>query len=124
MHFSYDGFTQHGDRRCFLFRGVEERNPVILFSIEVDLPLLVKSRVPVQDGPMFCLQLLTAASVGGPNCLHRFQKYRVVAEDFRPLLMERERKAAEKALRKPSRTPFRKPSFTSNLRLGPPSEER
>lgn|SRR6185437_388390 len=121
-HFSYEGFTQHGDRRCFLFRGIEDRNPAILFSIEVDLPLLQQSRVPLQDGPMFCLQLLTTASVEGPNCLNRFQKYRVVAEDFRPLLIERERSAAEKALRKSPRAPFRKPSFTSNLYLGTPSK--
>jgi hypothetical protein len=123
MHFSYDGFTQHGDRRCFVFRGTENGNPAVLFSIEVDLPLLVQSRVPLQDGPMFCLQLLTTASVGGPNSLERFHKYRVVAEDFRSLLIERERRAAEKALRKSPRTSFRKPSFTSNLHLGTPSKE-
>lgn len=37
----------------------------ISFSIEVDLPLLLQNRVLVQEGPIFCLQLLTAASVGG-----------------------------------------------------------
>jgi hypothetical protein len=121
MQFAYDGFTQDGDIRCFLFRGIEERNPTISFSIELDLRLLVQNRVPVQEGPMFCLQLLTTASVGGPTCLDRFQSYRVVGEDFRFLLIERERRAAEKALKKPTRKPFRKPSFTSNLRLGIPS---
>lgn len=124
MHFCYEGFTQQDGRRCFLFRGIEERNPATLFSIEVDLHLLLQSRVPVQDGPMFCLQLLTTASAGGPHCLNRFQKYRVVAEDFRPLLIERERKAAEKALRKPFRAPPRKPSFTSNLYVGAPPKQR
>jgi hypothetical protein len=123
MQFAYDGFTQDGDRRCFLFRGIEERNPTISFSIEVDLPLFVQNRVPVQEGPMFCLQLLMTASVGGPTCLNRFQSYTVVREDFRPLLIERERRAAEKALKKPSRKPFRKPPFTSNLHLGTPSSE-
>ena len=120
MHFVYDGFTQDGDRRCFLFRGIEERNPTTSFSIEVDLRLLVQNRVPVQEGPMFCLQLLTTASVGGPTCLDRFQSYTVVGEDFRPLLIERERRAAEKAIKKPARKPFKKPSFASNLRLGTP----
>ena len=123
MRFAYDGFTQDGDRRCFLFRGIEERNPTISFSIQVDLRLLVQNRVPVQEGPMFCLQLLTTASVGGPTCLDRFQSYTVVGEDFRPLLIERERSAAEKALKKPARRPFRKPAFTSNLHLGTPSRE-
>lgn len=123
MRFTYEGFTQDGDRRCFLFRSVEERNPTNNFYIEVDLQLFVKNRVPVQDGPMFCLQLLTTASDGGPNSLDRFRSYSVVGEDFRPLLMDRERKAEEKAFRKPSRKPFRKPSFTSNLHLGTPSRE-
>ncbi len=124
MHFTYEGFTQDGDRRCFLFRGIEERSPVNVFSIEVDLQLLLQNRVPVQDGPMFCLQLLTTASGDGSNCLDRFHSYRVVGEDFRALLVERARRAAEKALKKPARKPFRKPSFTSNLHLGAPSTER
>ena len=124
MHFAYEGFTQQGDMRCFLFRGTEDRSPAILFSIQVDLSLLAQSRVPMQDGPMFCLQLLTAASVAGPDYLNRFHSYRVVAEDFRPLLMERERKAAEKALKKPVRPRLRRPSFTSNLYLGTPFKER
>ena len=123
MRFVYEGFTQDGDRRCFLFRGIEERNPANSFSIEVDLKLFVKNRVPVQDGPMFCLQLLITASSGGQNCLDRFHSYRVVGDDFRLLLIERERKAEEKALKKPPRKPFRKPSFTSNLYLGTPSRE-
>ena len=123
MQFAYEGFTQDGDRRCFLFRGIEERNTTISFSIEVDLRLLVQNRVPVQEGPMFCLKLLNTASVGGPTCLDRFHSYTVVGEDLRPLLIERDRRAAEKALRKSARKPVRKPSFTSNLRLGTPPGE-
>ena len=116
MQFAYDGFTQDGDRRCFLFRGSEERKPTIRFSIEVDLRLLMQNRVPVQEGPMFCLQLLITASVGGPTCLDKFQSYTVVGEDFRPLLIERERRAAKKAVKKSARKPFRRPSITLNLR--------
>jgi hypothetical protein len=123
MQFAYDGFTQDGDTRCFLFRGIEARNPTISFSIEVDLRLFVQNRVPVQEGPMFCLQLLTTALLGGLNCLDRLHNYRVVGEDFRPLLIERERSEAEKALKKPPRKPFRKPPLTSNLCLGTPSRE-
>jgi hypothetical protein len=123
VHFAYDGFTQDGDRRCFLFRGIEEHDPVSTFSIEIDLHLLMQNRLSVQEGPMFCLKLLTTASLSGPNCLDGFHSYRVVGEDFRPLLIERERRAAEKALKKPSRKPFRKPQLTSNLHLGKPSRE-
>lgn len=123
MHFAYEGFTHDGGRRRFLFKGIEEHNPVSVFCIEIDLPLFVQNRVPVQEGPMFCLQLLTTASVGTPGSLDKFHSYRVVCEDFRPILVERERKAAEKALKPPPRRAFRKPPFTSNLRLGVPAAE-
>jgi hypothetical protein len=118
MRFAYEGFTQDGDRRCFLFRGIEAPNPTNIFSIEVELPLLAQNRVQVQDGPMFCLQLLTTASVGGSSCLNRFLSYRVVGEDLRPLLVERGRREAEGALRKQRyRRPIKR-SSTSNLHLG------
>lgn len=118
MRFAYEGFTQDGDTRRFLFRGIEAPPPTNIFSIEIELPLLVQNRVQVQDGPMFCLQLLMTASVGGAGCLNRFLSYRVVDEDLRPLLVERELRKAEKALKKqPHRRPA-KPSSTSNLRLG------
>jgi hypothetical protein len=123
MHFAYEGFTHDGDKRCFLFRGIEERNPASSFSIQVDLQLLVQNRVPVQEGPMFCLQLLTTASDAGPDCLNRFHSYIVVGDDFRPLLVERERRAAEKALKQPFRKPVRKPALASNLCLRTPSTE-
>ena len=118
MRFAYEGFTQDGDTRRFLFRGIEAPQPTNIFSIEIELPLLVQNRVQVQDGPMFCLQLLITASVGGAGCLNRFLSYRVVGEDLRPLLVERELRKAEKALKKqPHKRPI-KPSSTSNLRLG------
>jgi hypothetical protein len=123
MHFAYDGFTHDGDIRCFLFRGIEERNPTISFSIEVDFRLLAQNRVPVQEGPMFCLQLLTTASHEGPDCLNRFRSYIVVGDDFRPLVIERERRAAEKALKKPFRRLVKKPPITSNLCLRTPPRE-
>ena len=124
MHFAYEGFTHDGYRRCFLFRGINESNHVSTFSIEVDLSLFMQNHVPVQEGPVFCLQLLTTALLTGPNGLNRFHKYRVVGEDFRPMLIERERRAAEKALKKSSRKPLRKPPFASNLHLGTPGKER
>jgi hypothetical protein len=121
MHFSYEGFTHHGSRRCFLFHGIQERDPVSAFSIEIDLPLFAQNGIPVQDGPSFCLQLLTTASLDGPASLDRFHSYCVVKDDFRPLLVEREKHAAEKALKARARRPIRKPAYTSNLRLGIPS---
>jgi hypothetical protein len=118
MHFAYDGFTQEGDERCFLFRGIEERNLTTAFAIAIDLRLLMQNHVLVQEGPMFCLRLLTNASLSGPDGLNRFQHYQVVREDFQPLLLERARIAAEKARKTPARRPVRRPPVTSNLHLG------
>lgn len=123
MHFVYQGFTQDGGKRCFLFQGIEERDPISVFSIEVDLALLAKNQVLVQEGPMFCLQLLTSACLAGPTYLEKFQKYQIAVEDFRPLLVERERRAAEKALKKHPRRVLRTPAPVSNLwGLGRPRE--
>jgi len=118
MHFAYQGFTHDRDIRSFKFRGIEELSPPIDFLIEIDLPLLFRTKVPVQDGPTFCFNLLVAAAFGGASFLERFRHYRVLESDFRPLLVERARQAAEKAMRKTPRQPARKPSSTSNVHLG------
>jgi hypothetical protein len=124
MHFVYEGFTHDGGTRRFTFRGIEERSQASVFSIEVALPLFAENRVSVQEGPAFCLQLLTTACLEDPTRLAKFEHYKVVGEDFRPLLKERERRAAEKALKKAPRRPFRKPPVSSNLRgLGRPSQQ-
>jgi|SRR4051812_40527928 hypothetical protein len=118
MHFAYQGFTHDGDIRCFRFRCIQELIPPIDFSVEIDLALLFQTQVPVQEGPAFCLHLLTTAASAGPGFLDTFRNYRVLESDFRPLLVERARQDAEKALRRPSRSPLRKPSLTSNVHLG------
>jgi hypothetical protein len=124
MNFAYEGFTQDHDRRCFTFRGMEDYHPVSVFSIELDLPLLAQNQISVQEAPLFCLQLLTTALRAGPSFLEKLQHYRVLAEDLRPLLLERERQAAEKALKKASYRPFRKPASTSQISLTVPISGR
>ena len=124
MNFTYEGFTQDQSRRCFTFRGIEEYHPVSFFSIELDLPLFTQNQISVQEGPMFCLQLLKTALLAGPSFLEKFQHYRVLAEDLRPLLLERERRASEKAMKKSSYRPFRKPPSTSHISWTKKIEER
>ena len=114
MRFAYQGFTNSGSRRCFLFHGVEEHAAVQVFAIEVELPMFVKYRVPVQDGPSFCLKLLTSASGGGPLHLEPLHSYLVVSEDFRPLLSEREQRAAADAVKRRARSQYRKPPIARN----------
>jgi hypothetical protein len=118
MHFAYDGFTQEGNRRCFLFRAAEEHISTGGFSIQVDLGLLLKNQIPMQEAPMFCLNLLTDASLGAPGSLDRLRSYTIVGDDFKNLQIERKRQAAERLSKKASRRPIRKHSNMSNLHLG------
>ncbi len=120
MHFAYEGFIQNGSRRSFLFRGVEERGSEDVFSIEVDLQLFAQNHVSFQGGPSFCLQLLTRASAAGPIQLERLHSYLVVGEDFRPLIVERQKLEAEKAVKSRTRRAYRKPPFRSNVWIGKP----
>ena len=124
MHFAYEGFTHHGDVRNFLFSGKDGRDTVDTFCIEVAFLLFSQNRVSLQEGPQFCLQLLETASMAQPSDLDRFHHYSVVSEDFRPLLVEREKKLTERAVKAAARRPLRKPSTRSNLVLGKPSMGR
>jgi len=99
MVFAYQGFTHESGRRCFLFHSIEPNVPIIAFSIQVDLRLFVQYKVPVQDGPSFCLQMLTKASSVGSANLDRLRTYQVVGEDFQPMVEEREKKEAEKLVK-------------------------
>ncbi len=116
MQFVYQGFTHDGGIRSFTFHGIEHAKAPAVFSIEVDLPLFAQHRVAMQDGPTFCLQMLTSAFAAGSGVLDKLQHYRVVEEDLRPLLMEREHRAALKALKPSPRRFVRKPAVTSQLR--------
>ena len=118
MNFAYDGFTHNQHGRCFVFRAIVEGKQVSVFHIQVHLSLLAKHKVPVQEAPMFCLELLKTASLSGHEDFpEKFQSYCVIAEDFRALVMERERRAEEKALKKPPRRPSPKPGVLSNIQL-------
>jgi hypothetical protein len=100
MRFAFQGFTQDDNKRCFLFHGIEESNEKRAFRITIELALLMRNHVSLQDGPLFCLQLLTKAYLAGPSYLEGLQQYRVSGDDFRSLLVERERQAAEKSARR------------------------
>jgi hypothetical protein len=67
---------------------------------------------------MFCLQLLNTASIAGMQGLEKFHGCQIVEDDFRPLVMEREKGLAEKALKKVNHKPSREPSFHSHLVSG------
>ena len=116
MKFLYQGFTHQGDIRSFTFHGMEQSKTTATFCIEVDLLLFAKNQVAIQVGPMFCLQMLTAACEADPDFVARLHSYRIVQEDLRPLVNDREQRAASKACRAAPRRPARKPPVTSQLR--------
>lgn len=121
MKFLYQGFTHKGDIRSFTFHGIEQSKVAALFSIEVDLSLFARNHIAIQVGPVFCLQLLTTACAEDSDFISRLHSYRIVEEDLRPLVMDREQRAASKASRPAPRRPARKPPVTSQLRgLGVP----
>lgn len=120
MRFAYEGFTDNGDNRCFQFSGTNGAELAGRFSVQIKLLLFSENRMLVQEGPRFCLQLLETASAADPGEVDRFRTYTVVSDDFRPMLVERARRLAEKAQKTP-RKPFRKPSPTSGIFLSGPS---
>lgn len=115
MQFVYQGFTHQGDIRSFNFQGKEEREAPTNFSILVDLLLFARNHVAVQDGPGFCLQLLTDACASTPECLDRLRHYTVVEEDLRPIMVDRANRAAIKVRKQAHRRIGRKPSDASQL---------
>ena len=125
MNFTYQGFTTNDGKRRFTFWSSRtEDHPITTYLIEVDLLLLARLRVPVQDGPVFCLELLNTARTAGLASLAKLHRYQLAEEDFRPLLVQREKAAADKAAKRSLRKPFAKPSPKSNLVLGPSAETR
>ena len=120
MQFAYEGFKHQGSTRCFRFSGKDGRDSIDSFYIEIAFLLFSQNGVSLQEGPQFCLQLLETASTAQPSDLARFHNYSVVNEDFRPLLAERAKKLAEKAIKAAARRPFRKPPVGSNLVLSKP----
>jgi hypothetical protein len=124
MQFAYEGFTHQGDIRYFQFRGKDEAGHDNTFCLAVRCLLFTQNQVPLQAGPQFCLQLLHTACVAQPRDLDRFHRYCVVAEDFRPLLLERARMSSIKAMKSSARRPFRKPSQGSQVVLQKLSGDR
>lgn len=125
MHFAYQGFTQQGAIRSFTFSGLEERQTEIVFSIDIDMPLLARYKLATQEAPGLCFQMLTSACAAGPSALEKFRHYQIAAEDLRPLMLDREKRAASKALRISSYRKFvRKPPNSSQLRRLPAAELR
>ncbi len=113
MQILYDGFAQDGNNRCYSFRIVDENRQPCVYTIQIDLALLNKYKVSLQNGPSFCLHLLQAPAA--ENTISPDSIYRVVDADFAALLAQRAADAAAFASKKPARRPIRKPTPSSQL---------
>ena len=116
MRFTYDGFQQDGDVRHFLFHASEGTSSRAL-SILIDLGLMVRNRLSLQDGPMLCLRLLNKEAPHTPDSLERFTSYTVVPDDFQSIVFERQQKQLERLSRKIPRKPLQRPPTSSGLHL-------
>lgn len=116
MNFLYQGFTHKDGNRSFLFQGVDEHKVETRFSIDVNILLFARNKMAIQDGPGFCLNLLTIAGGSTPDALEKLRHYQVVQADLLPILADRERRAMLKAHKPPPRRFVRKPSLSSQFR--------
>lgn len=100
MHFAFDGFRHDRGKRCFLFRRVEAGAANSQFAIYMDMALLSRNGVTVQDAPLFCIRMLWSALESSESALEKFQQYEVGPEDFRELHAERAKRDAEQRERR------------------------
>ena len=100
MRFAYVGFTHERGKRCFQFRRVGDVAPVAPLTIEVDLALLSRNKLSIQEAPLFCLKMLESSAISEEEVSDRFHPYRLIADDFRTLNAERAGREADLRLRK------------------------
>lgn len=121
MHFLYMGFTQQGNIRCFRFQGVFPRERptkiarMLEFSITADMALWARYKIPVQEGPTLCLEILTAALAAAADQNLPFKAYSVTPEDLSAFASARTALADAKMARRKPRIPF-KPAPSSQLK--------
>jgi hypothetical protein len=67
MDLRYMGFQQAGNIRSYRFDALASGNAVQHFVVNVDLALMLKHRIGVQEAPSLCLRKLTADLRGVPG---------------------------------------------------------
>ena len=122
MQFLYMGFTQQANIRCFRFQGVLPRErptklaKIFEYVLNADMALLTRYKIPVQDGPALCLEILTAALARAVNDEGiPFAAYSVTSQDLSAFASARNAIADAKLARRKPRPPF-KPAPSSQLK--------
>lgn len=87
MQLLYLGFVQQTNLRCFRFEGVAPRDklapkaPKLEFSLNADMALLARHRIPFQDVPGICLDILQQ-KLTVPDCELQYTSYVVTHADL------------------------------------------
>ena len=100
MDFAYDGFEHGANKRRFFFRRIQKTAFGSSFLIDVDMTLLARNGVAVQEAPLFCLGMLSSALLLGESALENYHEYELRHEDFQDLRAERAKRQAELQMRR------------------------
>ena len=124
MQLVYMGFTQEAGVRCFHFQRVLTQArlanlpKIVPFTLKADMSLFMEYRIPVQDGPAICLQILSNALAGCEETEVAPASFAVTTEHLSNFASARTANKEAKTARRKQRTPF-KPSNSSQLKFPP-----
>jgi hypothetical protein len=124
MQLVYMGFTQQASLRCFRFQRVfVQARPsnlpkVMEITMKADMALFLRYRIPVQEGPALCLQILNTELAGHDESDLEAASYAITSEHLSSFVSARTTVEEARAARRKPRAPF-KPSSSSQLKLPP-----
>ena len=124
MQLVYMGFTQQASLRCFRFQRVlAQARPtnlpkVVEIVMKADMALFLRFRIPVQEGPALCLQILTTQLEGSDDMALEPSSFAITTEHLSSFVSARTSVEEARAARRKPRAPF-KPSSSSQLKLPP-----
>lgn len=102
MQYLLMAFRQHDNVREYSFKGTGPDMTPVDFIVDVDLALVRRHRIPMQDMPLLCRRLLEEKSVSEPELRITFPEERM--QDLA------RRAEAEKASQESRRRGFFKPA--------------
>jgi|HubBroStandDraft_6_1064221.scaffolds.fasta_scaffold355810_3 hypothetical protein len=124
MQLVYMGFTQEAGVRCFHFQRILTQArlanlpKMVPFTLKADMSLFQEYRIPVQDGPAICLQILADALAGSEETAVAAASFPVTTEHLSNFASARTATEEAKSARRKQRAPF-KPSNASQLKFPP-----
>ena len=103
MHFAFQGFEQHEGSRKLKFLYVKDNRPTMMLALRVNIQMLVKSGISLQEAPALCVHILKAISETAEATLPQYGDYALTTEDLESFTAPRKALAAEREKRKSSR---------------------